>query len=135
MSERTEKQARIAAYKAKLREMINERPSGIRQKIAEITGTHKSFISQITNPSESTPLPARHIDAIFEVCHLSPEERDRFLELYGVAHPEHARPAPGKAKRTKTLHLQVPVLADERRQRELETLIQEFVHRVGRLIE
>ena len=80
---------RIAAYKATLRRLIDRRPSGIRRKIAEVTGTHKSFISQITNPSDATPLPARHIDTIFAVCHLSPEERQAFLKEYHSAHPGH----------------------------------------------
>ena len=75
------RQERIAAYKTTLRRFIDQRPSGIRRKIAEVTGTHKSFISQITNPSDATPLPARHIDGIFAVCHLSPEEKQAFLKV------------------------------------------------------
>ena len=96
---RGRRQERIAAYKTTLRRFIDQRPSGIRRKIAEVTGTHKSFISQITNPSDATPLPARHIDSIFAVCHLSPEEQQEFLKEYHSAHPgqpEHrnAPPAP-----------------------------------------
>ena len=89
---RDRRQERIAAYKTTLRRFIDQRPSGIRRRIAEVTGTHKSFISQITNPSDATPLPARHIDTIFAVCHLSPEEQRTFLERPSRPAGEHGAP-------------------------------------------
>ena len=113
---RGKRQERIAAYKTTLRQFIDQRPSGIRRKIAAVTGTHKSFISQITNPSDATPLPARHIDTIFAVCHLSPEEQQAFLKEYHSAHPGHAghaghaEPRNAPQRHTRTLHLQVPVM-------------------------
>ena len=129
---------RIAAYKRTLRRLIDQRPSGIRRKIAEVTGTHKSFISQITNPSDATPLPARHIDSIFAVCHLSPEEQQAFLEEYHSAHPGHAGHAElqhAPQRHTRTLHLQVPVMQDERKQKTLESLIRDTVRRLCELVE
>ena len=77
----------IAEYKALLRRYIDRRPSGTRQKLAEAFGTHKSFISQITNPAYRVPLPAQHIPALFKVCHLNPEEQRAFLDVYARAHP------------------------------------------------
>ncbi len=129
------RQELVASYKATLRQLIDQRPSGVRQKIAEVTGTHKSFISQVTNPADATPLPARHIDAIFEVCHLSSEERTAFLEQYHAAHPEHAADVHEPHRHTRTLHLQVPVLDDARRQRALESLIRDTVRRICQLID
>jgi hypothetical protein len=128
------RQELIAHYKSTLRQLIDRRPSGIRQKIAEVTGTHKSFISQITNPSDPTPLPARHIDAIFEVCHLSPEERAAFLERYHSAHLEHASVEHKSHRHMRTLHLQIPVLEDARKQRALESIVRDTVRRLCDLL-
>ena len=138
---RGKRQERIAAYKTTLRRLIDQRPSGIRRKIAEVTGTHKSFISQITNPSDATPLPARHIDTIFAVCHLSPEEQQAFLKEYHSAHPghaghaEHAEARDAPQRHTRTLHLQVPVMQNERKQKALESLIRDTVRRLCELVE
>lgn len=134
-SQKIGRQDRISAYKAILRKLIDQRPSGIRQKIAEVTGTHKSFISQITKPSDSTPLPSRHLEAIFGVCHLSPEERRSFLDKYYLAHPEYEELKQKPERKTKTVHVQVPVLASERKQRELEALIRDTVQRICEIIE
>ena len=132
---RGKRQEGIAAYKTTLRRFIDQRPSGIRRKIAEVTGTHKSFISQITNPSDATPLPARHIDSIFAVCHLSPEEQGAFLEQYHSAHPGDAEHRNAPQRHTRTLHLQVPVIADEKKQKALESLIRDTVRRLCDLVE
>ncbi len=129
------RQELIASYKQTLRQFIDRRPSGIRQKIAEVTGTHKSFISQITNPADGTPLPARHIDAIFEVCHLSQEERSTFLEQYRSAHAEHARVSHRARRHMRTLHVQIPVLDDSRKQEALESIIRDTVRRLCSLID
>ena len=132
---RDERQERIAAYKTTLRRFIDQRPSGIRRKIAEVTGTHKSFISQITNPSDTTPLPARHLDSIFAVCHLSPEEKRAFLKEYHSAHPGHTELRRASRRHTRTLHLQVPVIEDQRKQKALESLIRDTVRRLCELVE
>ena len=141
---RGKRQERIAAYKTTLRRLIDQRPSGIRRKIAEVTGTHKSFISQITNPSDATPLPARHIDTIFAVCHLSPEEQQAFLKEYHSAHSVHpghaghaghAEPRNAPQRNTRTLHLQVPVMQNKRKQKALESLIRDTVRRLCQLVE
>ena len=82
--------AAIAAYKRLLKECLDRRPSGTRQRLAAALGTHKSFISQITNPTYRVPLPAQHVPAIFQICHFSPEERDAFIAAYEKAHPGQA---------------------------------------------
>src|SRR5215470_12731857 len=81
----------VAAYKRLLQEYIDRRPSGLRLKIARAIGKHRSFVSQITNPSYSIPVPARHLEAIFRICHLAPEERHAFMAAYEAAHPGHPR--------------------------------------------
>lgn len=134
---RASKQELIAAYKAILRAYIDQRPSGMRLRIARVLGTHKSFVSQITSPADPTPLPAKHLGPIFEVCHMSPRERETFLAAYGAAHPNQARglrAAPAVQGHYKTLHLELPVLDDPRRQKALEDLVSEFAHRVADLL-
>ena len=39
----------------------------------------KSFVSQITNPAYTVPIPATDLTTIFEICHLSAAEREQFL--------------------------------------------------------
>jgi hypothetical protein len=121
----------IAEYKALLRRYIDRRPSGTRQKLAEAFGTHKSFISQVTNPAYRVPLPAQHIPALFKVCHFSPEEQRVFMELYARAHPgqfgaieELARFEEG------VLRIPLPPFADPERRRQVEELIRDFADRV-----
>ena len=83
-------------------------------------------------------MPARHIDTIFAVCHLSPEERQAFLKEYNSAHPghtEHSELRNAPKRHTRTLHLQVPVMQDERKQKALESLIRDTVRRLCELVE
>lgn len=129
------RQALIEAYKVTLRDLIDQRPSGLRRKLAEVLGTHKSFISQITNPSDPTPIPSRHLDAIIDVCHLSPAERERFLSAYREAHPELIESDTDSPRHFRTLHIQVPVLEDSRKQQALEALIRDTVRRLCDLID
>jgi hypothetical protein len=130
------RQELIGSYKLLLRQYIDQRPSGMRRKIAEVLGTHKSFISQITNPADSTPIPARHLDPISDVCHLSQVERERLMDAYRQAHPESCHHDEVAAPRHyRTLHVQVPVLTDPRKQRALEVLVRDTVRRIGEIID
>jgi hypothetical protein len=80
-------QDRVAAYKRVLQEVLDGRPSGMRQRLAEALRKNRSFISLISNPGYPTPIPVQHIEPIFEICHFSPRERERFLVAYRTAHP------------------------------------------------
>jgi hypothetical protein len=115
----------VAAYKTLLRDMIDRRPSGTRQKIAHALRKHKSFVSQITNPAYAVPVPAKHLATIFELCHLSPVERRRFMAAYRRAHPrsrlETSETPQGSST---TLSIEVPALKDARRREELIASIQ-----------
>jgi hypothetical protein len=128
----------IAAYKTILRDYIDRRPAGMRTRIASALGKHKSFVSQLTNPVYPMPIPARHIETIFEICHFSPEERRTFLKAYARAHPERRPDAVqegGTSSRRRTISLEVPELGDPRKQRELEGLLREFAERICKLLE
>lgn len=78
----------VSRYKAILRRVLEARPSGTRQRIAGALGKNRSFVSQISNPSYSTPIPARHVEQIMEISHFSPSERSAFLAAYRQAHPD-----------------------------------------------
>lgn len=126
----------IAEYKALLRLYIDRRPSGTRQKLAEAFGTHKSFISQITNPSYRVPLPAQHIPALFKVCHLNPQEQRNFLDVYARAHPGQYGAIDDLASfEDDVLRIPLPQFADPERRREVESLIRDFAERVIALLQ
>ncbi|WP_316225360.1 hypothetical protein [Bradyrhizobium sp. SZCCHNS3052] len=77
----------LTEYKAILRAVIDSRPSGTRQRLAEAIGKNRSFISQIVNPAYATPIPLQHLETIFHICHFSPHEQQAFLTAYRAAHP------------------------------------------------
>jgi hypothetical protein len=126
----------ITTYKRILRTYIDRRPSGTRQKIALALGKHKSFVSQITNPGYASPVPAPHLNAIFEICHFSPEERKTFLGAYRAAHPKQRELGPSEPTTDKTydLRIRVPVLDDPKLQKELEATIRQTASRIIALV-
>jgi hypothetical protein len=119
----------ITAYKAILAAIIDNRPSGTRQRLAAALGKHRSFVTQITSPGYATPLPARHLATIFQVCHVSKAEQDRFLEAYQVAHPGKL-PDLGNTGGLRQLTLMVADFGDERRNRMLDEAVQDFIQRI-----
>jgi hypothetical protein len=78
----------LERYKSILRQIVENRPSGTRQRLAEALGKNRSFISQIVNPAYATPIPAQHLETIFHICHFTPVERSTFLAAYREAHPK-----------------------------------------------
>ena len=124
----------IAGYKAILRDILDRRPSGMRQRLAEALGKNRSFITQISNPAYATPIPSNHVDIIFEICHFSPEERRQFIEAYGRAHPR--RPAiAADSHKLKPHTIYLPDLGDDERTARLHTLVADFVRQVARMFE
>ncbi len=123
----------MAAYKEILRDILDARPSGTRQRLATALGKNRSFVSQIANPQYSTPVPARHLDTIFEICHFTPAARDRFLELYGRAHPVRLTPPPGGVKLRRHTVL-LPELGDARRNEKIDLLVSDFVRKLIKLM-
>ena len=124
----------VANYKAILRQVLDNRPSGTRLKLAAALGKNRSFITQITNPAYLVPIPAKHVPIIFEVCHLSGAERSAFLEAYGRAHPGRLR-APHREAHTRTISVTVPDLGDDKKNRALEQLVIDFAARLARYAE
>lgn len=124
----------VARYKTILRQIIDNRPSGTRQRLAGALGTNRSFISQIANPSYATPIPAPHIETIFEICHFSPEDRRRFHEAYAEAHPRR-QPTAAEGRRVRPHTIYLPDLGSEARNQEVDQLVGEFIQRLARLID
>jgi len=121
--------AAIRAYKSVLSTVIEQRPSGTRQRLADALGKHRSFVTQIASPTYSTPIPSKHLPAIFSVCHFSPQERDAFVTAYRVAHPGKAS-KDGELRRTRHIALTVPDLGDSKQNAALDRAINEFIHRI-----
>jgi len=127
-----ELQARVAAYKAILQEVLDSRPSGMRQRLAEVLGKNRSFISQISNPAYAIPIPVQHVERIVEICHFSPREKERFLTAYRKAHPRRLQVVKGARERTVTVTL--PDLGADARNRQLDAIVAEFADKVSRLL-
>ena len=125
--------AAVAAYKAMLRGLIELRPSGLRGRLAAALGKHKSFVSQIANPAYRVPIPAGDLSIIFEVCHFSQAERERFLDLYRTAHPERARHLPSGGGRPHELRIALPAFRSEALAREIESMLLDLSARIIRL--
>ena len=124
----------VAAYKLVLKRVLDNRPSGMRHRLAKALGKNRSFISQMANPAYSTPAPAEHLEIIFELCHFSKAERAEFLAAYIQAHPRRshvARPAP----RMRKITLAVPDLHDAERNAIVDRMVADLVHHIELLTE
>jgi hypothetical protein len=130
MADRTSPEA-VAAYKAILKHVLDNRPSGTRLKLAVALGKNRSFVSQITNTAYPVPIPAQHIETVFEVCHLSPAERAAFMEAYQAAHPRRAATLDA-TRPTRIISVTVPDLGNARKNRMLDQLVAEFAARLAR---
>ncbi|MER8704537.1 hypothetical protein NKH49_03015 [Mesorhizobium sp. M1088] len=119
----------IRAYKTILSQVIDQRPSGMRQRLADALGKHRSFVTQISSPAYSTPIPSKHLPAIFSVCHFSPAERDHFLEAYHRAHPGKMSLAAGLRK-TRHVSLIVPDFGDDKQNAALDRAVNDFIQKI-----
>jgi hypothetical protein len=127
-------QERVAAYKRLLQEVLDSRPSGMRQRLAEALEKNRSFISLISNPAYPTPIPVQHVERIFEICHFSPRERERFLAAYRAAHPRRLQVLKEERERLREVTLALPDLGTDARNRRLEAIVKEFADKVARLL-
>jgi hypothetical protein len=122
----------IADYKLLLSRVLETRPSGARQRLADALGKHRSFVTQITSPSYATPIPQKHLATIFAVCHFSPAERDAFMAAYQRAH--RGKLDIGElTQRTRHLTLLVPDLGDKQNAA-FDKAVGEFITRMGALM-
>lgn len=124
----------VADYKRVLQQVLENRPAGTRLRLAEALGKNRSFISQIANPNYSVPIPAAHIERIFDTCHFLATEKAQFLAAYRRAHP-HRVPSNSDDKRWREIVLRVPDLRDRDKNRQLDELLKEMLQRMLRLIE
>ena len=124
----------VVEYKAILKRVLDNRPSGTRQRLARALGKNRSFISQIANPAYPVPIPVQHLETMFELCHFSQDDRHDFLAAYRRAHPRrfalvHAVP------RTRIVSLAVPDLGDAKRNRAVDGMIADFVRRLRKFVD
>src|ERR1700736_6162844 len=119
----------VAEYKRILQQVLERRRAGTRLLLAERLGKNRSFISQITNARYSVPIPANHLESIFEGCHFLAAERESFMAAYRRAHP-HRAPDAGGGARWRELRLRVPDLRDPKKNKELDELLHETLRRV-----
>ncbi|WP_425106905.1 hypothetical protein [Ancylobacter sp.] len=123
----------VIAYKTLLSGILDNRPSGTRQRLAAALGKHRSFVTQVTSPAYDTPLPARHLPTILRVCHFSPAEQERFLAAYEAAHPGRL-PDVGGGSSMRTLALMVPDFGDDRKNRSFDDAVADFVAKMAVLV-
>lgn len=128
--EQTEKAKLVSKYKAMLQELIDQRPAGLRGQLAVALSKHKSFISQITNPVYRVPIPARDLQTIFDICYLSTEERETFLDLYNRAHATNIELSGLEKRVTSEIKISLPAFDNPALTKEVRNLIQEFSERL-----
>jgi hypothetical protein len=124
----------VARYKTILRRILDNRPSGTRQKLALALGKNRSFISQISSSAYPVPIPAQHLETVFSICHFAPHEREEFLAAYAEAHRTRMRSTEARPA-TRNLVLQVPDLGSAERNHQLDELVAEVVRSLVRHIE
>ena len=118
-----------------LQRVLEARPSGTRQRIAAALAKNRSFVTQITSPAYDTPIPARHVDLVLEICHFSPAERDAFLRRLPPRASEPARRRPRDAPRLRAHIVYLPDLGSRREAtRQLDALVGDFVQKLTELI-
>ena len=124
----------VAAYKRIFREVLDNRPSGMRLRLAHAMGKNRSFVSQISNPAYPVPIPVQHLNTIFDVCHFPPPTKTAFLEAYARAHPRRIGQL-DEIPRERIITLHLPDLGSSKRNAQLEALMQEFARRLATVLQ
>jgi hypothetical protein len=124
---------RVSTYKRILQDVLDRRPSGTRQRLADALQRNRSFITQIANPSYAVPIPSRHVTTILEVCHFAPSERIAFMEAYHKAHPRSLVAVTNRA-RGRHAHLVLPDFGSNEKNAAFDDLLQTFLGGVSRLM-
>lgn len=122
----------VQAYKRVLQEVLDRRPSGTRQRLAQALERNRSFVTQISNPSYIVPIPAPHVATIFEICHFSSVERTAFLDAYRRAHPR-SLVAVSQRPRGRHVHLLLPDFGSDAKNAAFDELLDHFLSGVARL--
>lgn len=124
----------VRIYKRILEQVLDNRPSGTRLKLANALGKNRSFVSQIANPAYSTPIPVQHLSTLFDICHFSQEARRAFLDAYAAAHPRRALPNRSKPQH-RSIAITVPDLNDPGRNRVIDEMVADFARKLSHLAE
>jgi hypothetical protein len=124
----------VAAYKRIFKEVLDNRPSGMRLRLAHAMGKNRSFVSQISNPAYPVPIPVQHLNTIFDVCHFPPPTKTAFLEAYARAHPRRIGQL-DEIPRERIMTLHLPDLGSSKRNAQLEALMQEFARRLATILQ
>ena len=123
----------VRAYKRIFQEVLDRRPSGTRQRLAQALERNRSFITQISNPSYGVPIPAPHVAAILEICHFSSGERAAFLDAYRTAHPR-SLVAVQDRPRGRQASLLLPDFGDDKKNAAFDVLLESFLTGVTKLM-
>ena len=121
----------IAEYKRILKQVLDLRPSGTRQRLAGVLGKNRSFVSQIANPAYPMPIPAQHLETLFEICHFSDAERRGFLDFYRRAHPGRMRIVSSKPAMRRII-VEVPDLGDPDKNAAIDALFDKLARNLAR---
>ena len=124
----------VAAYKRIFKQVLDNRPSGMRLRLAHAMGKNRSFVSQISNPAYPVPIPVQHLNTIFDVCHFPPPTKTAFLEAYARAHPRRIGQL-DEIPRERIITLHLPDLGSSKRNAQLEALMQEFARRLATILQ
>jgi hypothetical protein len=122
----------LEAYKAILQKVIETRPSGTRQRLAEALGKNRSFISQITNPAYTTPVPVQHLEIIFHICHFSGAEKREFLASYRDAHPGRLEQVDG-VRLSRSVTIELPDFGNSQMNRRVDEMVHSLVRGIHEL--
>jgi hypothetical protein len=125
--------ANVEAYKTILRNVLNQRPSGTRQRLAIALGKNRSFVTHMANPANPAPIPPPHLDLIFEICHFSPADRRAFLDAFDLAHPNRIRRT-REAPSLRAVKIEVVDFGDAKKNRAFDELIRDTARRFARLV-
>ena len=124
----------VVEYKTILKRVMENRPSGTRQRLAKALGKNRSFISQISNPAYPVPIPVQHLETMFELCHFSLADRGDFLAAYRRAHPRRLVVV-HSSQRTRIVSLAVPDLGDAKRNSAVDAMVADFVRRLRKFVD
>ncbi len=130
---REAKAAHVEAYKTILRNVLDQRPSGTRQRLATALGKNRSFVSHMCNPAYPAPIPSPHLEAIFEICHFPPADKRAFLDAFNHAHPNRSRLV-RDAPSLRSLKLEVYDFGDAKMNRAFDELVRDTTRRLARLV-
>jgi hypothetical protein len=65
----------VGEYKRIFKQVLDNRPSGMRMRLAHAMGKNRSFVSQISNSTYPVPVPIQHLNTISRRARRLPSSR------------------------------------------------------------